>query len=43
LSLDDKVRMVRGAGFDPVELRTMEGGLFTGGEEPYWLWLVGRA
>jgi len=43
LTLDGKARMVRDAGFDPVELRTMEGGLFTGGEEPYWLWLVGRS
>lgn len=42
LTLDDKVRMVREAGFDPVELRTIEGALFTGGEDPYWLWLVGR-
>jgi SAM-dependent methyltransferase len=42
ISLSQKIQVLREAGFGPVELRTMEGGLFTGGPEPYWLWLVGR-
>lgn len=41
-TLDQKVHVMKQAGFDPVELRTREGLLFTGGPEPYWLWLVGR-
>jgi SAM-dependent methyltransferase len=42
MTLDQKIHAMKMAGFDPVELRTMEGGLFGGGPEPYWLWLVGR-
>jgi hypothetical protein len=30
------------AGFAAIELRTMEGKVFDGGEEPYWLWIVAR-
>ncbi len=30
------------AGFKETELRTMEGEVFTGGERPYWLWIVAR-
>jgi hypothetical protein len=42
MTLDQKMHVMKKAGFDPVELRTMEGRLFSGGAEPYWLWLVGR-
>jgi SAM-dependent methyltransferase len=42
MTLDQKMHAMKTAGFDPVELRTMEGYLHSGGEEPYWLWLVGR-
>lgn len=41
-TLDQKINIMNKAGFDPVELRTMDGHLFSGGVEPYWLWLVGR-
>jgi len=40
LSLADKVRLLKKAGFRNVELRTMEGILFDSGQEPYWLWVV---
>jgi len=30
------------AGFKGIELRTAEGEVFKGGEEPYWLWIVAR-
>jgi len=36
----EKLKQVHAAGFRTVELRTMEGELFGGGEEPYWLWAV---
>ncbi len=39
-SLADVMRALGEAGFRPVELRTMEGEAFLGGEEPHWLWLV---
>jgi len=42
MSLDQKIQIMKKAGYDPVELRTMEGRLFSGGPEPYWLWLNGR-
>jgi SAM-dependent methyltransferase len=42
MTLDQKMHVMKKAGFDPVELRTMEGRLFSGGADPYWLWLVGR-
>jgi SAM-dependent methyltransferase len=42
MSLGQKIQIMKKAGYDPVELRTMEGRLFSGGPEPYWLWLVGR-
>jgi SAM-dependent methyltransferase len=29
-------------GFKDIELRTAEGEVFKGGEEPYWLWIVAR-
>ncbi len=29
-------------GFKNIELRTAEGEVFHGGEEPYWLWIVAR-
>jgi SAM-dependent methyltransferase len=29
-------------GFSEIELRTMDGMLFTGGKEPYWLWIVAK-
>jgi SAM-dependent methyltransferase len=35
-------RLLREAGFVEVTLRTMAGEPFEGGEEPHWLWLVGR-
>lgn len=40
--LDQKTQTMKKVGFDPVELRTMEGQVFGGGAEPYWLWLLGR-
>lgn len=43
LALSQKVEVLRECGFTGVELRTMEGNLFPGGPEPYWLWVVGRA
>ena len=42
MSLDQRMQVMKKVGFDPVELRTMEGQVFVGGAEPYWLWLVGR-
>jgi len=42
ISFDQKIQIMKKAGYDPVELRTMEGLLFSGGPEPYWLWLIGR-
>jgi hypothetical protein len=42
MTLDQKIHAMKTAGFDPVELRTMEGELFGGGPAPSWLWLVGR-
>ena len=42
MDLDEKIRVMKRAGFYPVELRTMEGELFLGATGPYWLWLVGR-
>jgi SAM-dependent methyltransferase len=42
MALDQKMDVMKKAGFDPVELRTMEGCLFSGGTDPCWLWLVGR-
>lgn len=42
MRLAQKIQIMKKAGYDPVELRTMEGHLFTVGSEPYWLWLVGR-
>jgi hypothetical protein len=33
---------IRLAGFTEVELRRMDGAAFTGGPEPYWLWLVAK-
>ncbi len=40
MSLEETLDLARRAGFSEVELRTMEGPLFAGGEEPYWLWAV---
>jgi SAM-dependent methyltransferase len=42
MTLDQKMQFMKKVGFHPVELRTMEGHLYSGGAEPYWLWLVGR-
>ncbi len=42
MRLDQKIQIMKKAGYDPVELRTMEDLLFSGGPEPYWLWLIGR-
>ncbi len=38
----DQAHLLRQVGFGQVELRTMEGAAFGGGEGPYWLWLVAR-
>ena len=42
MSLEQKMQVMKKAGFNRVELRTMESQAFVGGPEPYWLWLVGR-
>ena len=42
MNLDQKIQVMKKAGYDPVELRTMEGPLYSSGPEPYWLWLIGR-
>jgi SAM-dependent methyltransferase len=42
MALDQKMHVMKKAGFHPVELRTMDGRIFSGGPDPYWLWLVGR-
>ncbi len=42
MSLSQKIQVMKKAGYGPVELRTMEGRLFSSGPEPAWLWLVGR-
>lgn len=39
---DEIFRLLREAGFANIETRTMQGELFTGGEEPRWLWVVAR-
>jgi SAM-dependent methyltransferase len=39
-SLDEKLEALRVAGFETVELRTLDGQVFAGGPEPYWLWVV---
>ena len=41
-SLDEKINTLKRARFRDVELRTMEGKIFSGGREPYWLWVVAR-
>lgn len=40
VTLDDKMEMLKRAGYKDIELRTMKGVDFTGGSEPYWLWAV---
>jgi len=40
--LREKLEMLRRNGFTRVELRTLDGESFCHGEEPYWLWAVGR-
>ena len=40
--LPDDLRLLSEGGFTAIEVRTMEGALFQGGEEPYWLWVVCR-
>ena len=42
ITLNQKMEVMKKVGFDPVELRTIEGHLHSCGPEPYWLWLVGR-
>ncbi len=42
LTLADEMQVLKQVRFDPVELRTMAGEDFEGGEEPYWLWLVAQ-
>jgi SAM-dependent methyltransferase len=42
LTLQQKVKVLKKCGFKTVELRTMQGDLFSGGSDPYWLWVVGR-
>jgi SAM-dependent methyltransferase len=42
ISLEDKLELLRRAGFASVELRTMEGEAWAGDDGPYWLWVVGR-
>lgn len=43
LSLRDQMQLLEAAGFSRLQLHTMEGQPFHGGEEPYWLWLVAQA
>jgi SAM-dependent methyltransferase len=38
--LKNGIAELREAGFKEPQLRTLEGELFEGGQEPYWLWLV---
>ena len=40
ISLEQKIERAQKAGFKHVELRTLDGEIFAGGPEPYWLWLV---
>lgn len=42
LTPDQKMQVMKDAGFDTVQLFTMEGEPYNAVEEPYWLWLVGR-
>lgn len=42
ISLQDKMDILRRIGFSRVELRTMEGTLWTGDDGPYWLWVVSK-
>jgi len=42
LTLSDKIGLLKAAGFPDVQLRTMDGDIFQGGAEPYWLWLVAQ-
>ncbi len=39
-TLADKMRILEDAGFRRIQIRTMEGHVFTPAEEPYWLWVV---
>jgi hypothetical protein len=41
-NLDQKIQIMKTTGYDPVELRIMEGSLFSGEPEPSWFWLIGR-
>jgi SAM-dependent methyltransferase len=41
-SLQTAMEALPRAGFSDIELYTMEGPRFAGGEEPYWLWIVAR-
>lgn len=42
LTLQQKIEILKKCGFKTVELRTMRGETFSGGPDPYWLWVVGR-
>jgi SAM-dependent methyltransferase len=42
ISLDDKLGMLKRAGFIHAKLCTMEGAPLPGDDGPYWLWVIGR-
>lgn len=42
VSLEEKTEIVRRAGFAQVKLYTLESAIWTHGQEPYWLWIVGK-
>jgi SAM-dependent methyltransferase len=42
VTLQERMTMLRTAGFAELQLHTMGGELFAGGDGPYWLWMVGR-
>ena len=41
-TMQERIEMLRTAGFRDVQLRTLDGASFAGGPEPSWLWVVAK-